>query len=296
MSFRVLHDPNDLWASQIGLIWLDEHFNPVGKPQFLDTRVKNPKVPSRSEDARLFITGKRLYIIYNDCEEEVGWGERRMYVSELQEKQGVFYAVNPDCIKRFEGEVPGRMEKNWTPFDFFGKTYFAYSLVPHQIFAYPGKGRAKTLCTTINDISWQYGTPRSGVQPQLLNSTQYLGLFHSSARVNTPYSKGEPMWHYFMGVYLFNAEPPFEITAISPEPIVGESFYDETIVFKKVIFPGGYIFDDSSIWVFYGRDDLECWVVRLDRAKLLESLVPVQSTLQSSFGATGHEKLYKDSD
>jgi len=85
-----------------------------------------------------------------------------------------------------------------------------------------------------------------------------------------------------MGAYTYSSTPPFTITRVSKEPIIGKGFYSG-MSYKhywkpvKVVFPCGYVFDEKYIWVLYGRDDYENWVVKLDRARLLKSLTPVST-------------------
>ena len=85
------------------------------------------------------------------------------------------------------------------------------------------------------------------------------------------------MVHYFMGAYTFSPDPPFSITSMSPEPIVGEDFYVgpsyKTWKPMRVVFPGGFIAAEKYIFVVYGKQDHEMWVVKLDKEKLLRSLI-----------------------
>ncbi len=83
-----------------------------------------------------------------------------------------------------------------------------------------------------------------------------------------------------MGAYTFSASPPFEITKISQEPIVGQNFYDGEYykpywVPVRCIFPCGFIIEDLYIYISYGRQDHEIWIAKLDKKALLMSLVPV---------------------
>ncbi len=90
------------------------------------------------------------------------------------------------------------------------------------------------------------------------------------------------MVHYFMGACTFSSEPPFEITSFSPEPIVGKDFYHgppyKTWRPMCIVFPAGFIFDDNFIWVSYGRQDHEMWIVKLDREIFFQWLQPLPST------------------
>jgi predicted GH43/DUF377 family glycosyl hydrolase len=96
------------------------------------------------------------------------------------------------------------------------------------------------------------------------------------------------MLHYVMGAYTFSPQYPFSIKQMSPEPIIGKDFYQgphhptyKNWSSMRGVFPGGFVMDEQAIWVVYGKQDHELWVTKLDRARLLESLIPV-SSLQSS--------------
>jgi predicted GH43/DUF377 family glycosyl hydrolase len=82
-----------------------------------------------------------------------------------------------------------------------------------------------------------------------------------------------------MGAYLFQAGSPFEVTHVSKEPIIGKTFYHskeyETWKPLKVIYPGGMILNENFVWVVYGKQDHECWIVKMDKKKLLDTLVPL---------------------
>ena len=114
----------------------------------------------------------------------------------------------------------------------------------------------------------------------MLIDGEYLAFFHSSTYMSTVHSKGRVIQHYFMGAYTFAAEPPFELTRISPEPIVGKDFYKgrEYTTWKplRVVFPCGFVFNDRFIWIAYGRQDHEVWIAKLDKKKLFDSLIPVR--------------------
>ena len=94
----------------------------------------------------------------------------------------------------------------------------------------------------------------------------------------SPSSWGLDMWHYFMGAYTFSAEAPFQITSITPDPIMAEEFYTPSSFNKRVIFPGGFVASDSKIYVAYGKDDREMWIATLDKDALKNAMVPIQET------------------
>lgn len=282
LSFRVIPDRKQSYNAEIGLVFLDEDFRPASEPQLLNLRDEFSIAPCRAEDARLIAVGDKLYIVYDDnTEAKLSKGGFRVFVSQLHYDGEHFI---PDPIERlscFEGESRYRREKAWVPFSYQGKLLLSYSLLPHLIF-YPhldGSGMCKTLCRTKSAIEWQWGELRGGT-PAININGQYLAFFHSSIEMATVHSEGKKIAHYFIGAYTFSSDPPFAITAISPEPIIGKNFYSGTRYkpyWKPVrcVFPCGYVYDENFIWIVYGRDDHEAWVAKLNWHNLLKSLTPV---------------------
>lgn len=293
MSFRELPLPEEAFPcpiqsssiSQIGIVFLFDDFSLDGTPKILDIpgSMVDGKKEGRSEDARLVVVDGKLYIVYSDnLNEEVTEGGFRMHVAEVDYDGQQFSLKNWEAIHHFPEESPIKREKNWVPFDYFGNFLFAYYIDPHTIL-YPyldGSESAVEVFSTKQDISWNWGELRGGT-PALRCGSEYLAFFHSTIDIATDHSNGEVMPHYFMGAYTFQKYPPFSLTAISPEPIIGKNFYEGeiyTYYWKPVraIFPCGYIMDGDYIWVSYGRQDHEIWLVKLDKKGLLNSLIPLQ--------------------
>lgn len=299
LSFRIIQNnnppsENNLHSSSesnIGLVWLDNDFQPDSQPQLLDLHDNkfNKFSISRSEDARLIAIDERLYVIYSDNTSEVlTEGGFRMHIAEIDFDGESFIIQHIECIKDFEGENPCRREKNWIPFNYQGNLLFAYSLLPHRIlypYLYPaqniGSGVCETIANTRSNVSWDWGELRGGTPAILIDPDHYLAIFHSSMNMTTLHSDGEDILHYFMGAYTFSSKPPFQITQASPEPIVGNGFYHGT-VYKpywkpvRVVFPCGILDEDGYIWVTYGRQDHEIWIMKMDKAGLLASLKPTK--------------------
>jgi predicted GH43/DUF377 family glycosyl hydrolase len=281
MSFRIIPDRKQSFNTEIGLVFLDEEFCPVGKAQLLNLRDEYSIAPCRAEDARLITLGDKLYMIYDDnVDPKLSKGGFRVYVSEIHYNGKHFIADHIECLKYFEGENKNVREKAWVPFEYEGNLLLAYSIFPHRIF-YPyldGTGVCETIVCTESNIAWNWGILRGGT-PGFIEKEGYLAFFHSSTHMATVHSNGKKIAHYFIGAYLFSHEMPFTILKISPEPIIGKNFYNATgykPYWKPIrcVFPCGFISDDKYIWVAYGKDDHETWIVKLDKTGLLQSLVP----------------------
>jgi predicted GH43/DUF377 family glycosyl hydrolase len=288
MSFRVIPNPKQSFTSWLGIVWLNENFEPISEPQQLITRNPASQVPSRAEDGRLITVNDKLYLIYSDNENLIiSKGGFRVYIAELDFDGKRFYIKHRSSIKYIErlSEFPGnninRREKNWTPFSYKNRLLLAYSLHPHTILEPQlGTNSAVIISSSINNkISWSFGELRGGTCA-LLDSDHYLGFFHSACKMATVHSQHKEVLHYFMGAYKFRAQPPFNITHISPEPIIGKKFYSGTEYTPywhpvRAIFPCGLIYDEKYIWIAYGRQDHEMWITKLDKEQLYKSLIKI---------------------
>jgi predicted GH43/DUF377 family glycosyl hydrolase len=289
LSFREIYDPfvlsdfDSAGNSWIGIVMLDENFNPISEPQVLDLQGLS-SIPSRAEDPRLITVGDRLYLIYSDNKDEfISKRGFRMQVAEVFFDGNNFSVGEIVSLLDFEGAHLNRREKNWVPFEFGGELQLAYSLVPHKVFS-PSllTGKCKTTALTKSEIAWNWGELRGGTPGLLIDDDNYLAFFHSSKKVSSPYSNGKKTLHYFIGAYTFSAQSPFEIKQMSPDPIIIKEFYADNIYVPywkplNVAFPGGLIANDKHIWMAFGRHDHEMWIVKFDRKNLLETLKPVSN-------------------
>lgn len=277
MSFRIIPNAKTPFQSEIGLIWLDDDFNPISEPQILDTRGPN-LYPSRAEDARLLTVGDSLYMVYsNNVDETITKGGFRVFIGELVEKNGQFSFTHHQGLYDYEGASPSIREKNWTPFDFNHELLLIYSVSPHVIFRpIIDSPICETLYKSEKATPFDWGILRGGT-PALDIGDEYLTVFHSMKVMKSKQGGSKEIPHYYMGAYTFSKEPPFEITGISPEPFFCEGMYEGQTYDRYwgtvlCVFPCGLLYDENYFWITYGRQDHEIWVLKVDRKKLLATL------------------------
>jgi predicted GH43/DUF377 family glycosyl hydrolase len=281
LSFRIynLHTGS---TNPFALVWLDENFNPISVPQVFELPYHNPVLPSKQQDPRLISVNGRLFIVYNNQQENVIHREmRRMFIVEMNYDGDKFIPGEPECLLNYEGQSEARFEKNWVPFEYNNELMLAYSLAPHRILRpLIGQGGCETVAISQSAFKWNWGVPRGGTQA-LLEGNYYLSFFHSSKDIPSVQSNGKKITHYVMGAYLFDSHPPFTIRAISPSPIVAKDFYRppyyKTWKPLRCVFPAGIVIDENYVWLAYGRQDHEIWIAKIDKKKLIDSLIPVEN-------------------
>lgn len=280
LTFRYLPEPNTQpWISYVGIMLLDDAFNPLSAPELLDLRQRNATAPSQTEDARIFTYNDQLYIIYNDNRDVTNPSaeqHREMFIAEVIYNNDHFTASDPVKLMHSENYDTHKWEKNWTPFVYQDNLLLYYSIGPNQVLDLNWESEiCRPLFTSLAKVNWSWGTIRGGTPAQMVDG-EYLAFFHSSQHIKSNASTDAPRWHYFMGAYTFSAQPPFDIKKISQEPINGENFYIKSNQPKRVIYPGGYAISGDTVYVAYGKDDHEVWIASMSKAKLMQSLKPVK--------------------
>jgi len=259
-------------------------FLPISEPELLDTACGENGVPPQAEDARIFTCDGKIYVIYNDnihVENPPRNQRRDMYVAQLTYENNKFTLATPVELHHAVKYETETWQKNWVPFEWHKTFLLGYSLAPHEIlFPKTNLGVCKTIFKTPSIVNWKKGELRGGT-PATLVDGEYLAFFHSAIVTKSEASQGVSMHHYYMGAYTFNAEPPFQITKITTSPIIADGFYTQSSYNKRVVFPGGYIVEDPYIYVVYGKDDNEIWIVQIDKAQLKNELKTVPQSRSS---------------
>lgn len=177
-----------------------------------------------------------------------------------------------------------RTVKNWPMFEYGnGTILFVERIQPLRIvIAAPrNPGGNYWLSHTVSlsvmtNFCWNYGEVRGGT-PALLVGDEYMGFFHS----NRGY-QGALMNTYWLGFYSFSSKPPFVLTRFSKFPIVSKEMgegWTYRFSMDYCIFPVSFRFDEDYIYVSYGKNEKEGWVVKLDRKKLLANAVKAESVV-----------------
>lgn len=278
LSFRYCPNIKKNVFSEIGVVLLDERFNLISKPQLLKTRWEGHSAPPQAEDARLFAHKDKIYAIYTDNLDQFVGGtlkvRRDMHIAELICKEDGYELSPPLLLLHVDKYFNQPWERNWSPFVFEDNLLFSYYIAPHEVLEPDLKsGECKEIYWSEGVVNfWKWGQLRGGTPAELVDG-QYLAFFHST-------NKGSPEFHktgimyYYAGAYTFSAEPPFKVQRVSSKPLEHPSFYNTDKPWK-VIFPGGFVINNDSIYLVYGRNNDEMWVAKIDKNALMNSLTDV---------------------
>jgi predicted GH43/DUF377 family glycosyl hydrolase len=276
-SFRT-PDPLTGLKNKIFITQLDDSLNPRGKVYPMEF-IHDSYMGDMVQDPRFITVKSKLYVVYSNIYNLPGESLRRFYISEVIFDRYKFVAINPEVFLNFDGIPNNKFEKNWVPFEYNGNLLLEYTINPQKVFL-PRFGVSKCETVACNPLfqEWDWGVLRGGTQAVLVDGS-YLAFFHATRPMTTVQSGGKSMQHYFMGAYTFESQPPFAVTKMSPEIIVGDDFYSppyyNTWKPLRVVFPCGLVVKEGVLFVSYGRQDQEMWIAKFDKEKLLRSLVPV---------------------
>jgi len=261
MTYRSEHQP--YWQhSQIGICECYDNWVPVPKT------AKTFACP-RAEDARLFVHEGDLYMPYTD--------NKFQLLSKLRDDLAI------DWIRQFT-EVPGvvlqAQEKNWSFFSHWSGIHAVYSINPHSVLAYRD-GQLRLCAEQAWTFHWPYGELRGGAPPVLFQGL-YWHWFHSSHRM--AFGRDDCRWNlsrrYHVGVYAFEAKPPFRPVACVRWPVISGADRERRSMpginrpsEHAVVFPCGAVRTETGWWLSYGENDIRCCVAFVPDSVVFETLI-----------------------
>jgi hypothetical protein len=148
---------------------------------------------------------------------------------------------------------------------------------------------------------WDYGEARGGTPAKLIWTKpygwRYLTFFHSQRHTGI-----YRVLSYYMGAYLFEPTPPFQITHMTPDPIICNPCYNESFgwAFRSIdyiIFPMSFLvypsddgkrkkymvkddlYKERILFLTFGRNDRSGWVMTLNLSGLIDYMIPIDTKI-----------------
>ena len=253
-----------------------------GKTPTFGVKIRIPKTATdeQFEDPRAFYHNGKTYIgACNFVWYGTRWtGAHQILVScddewKVTDRTDPDYGKNGNALGKNQGH-----EKNWLWFVHEGQLHMIYMAAPkHHVVSFDrSMGVDRMMLTEWNYGLWKHGqvqgnTPKiGGGTPPVRVGSEMFTFFHSS----TLMENGKRRYH--MGAMAFEAEPPFRITRITPEPILSGSKNDIWDA-KKVpcVFPGGAIHRDGKWLIVGGLNDRKCFYLEMSHDDLNDILIEV---------------------
>lgn len=241
--------PNSL--SRIGATKLSESYEPldrgiklqlpaIARPPWRKYLPYRKHIYKVNDDPRWLIWQDKLWITYTD--------RNHQWIAQLDDDLQTVEAW------RSPQENP---EKNWQFFVHQNELWCVYKMQPyvvHKINLVDGLIKFTEIHQSPVNFKWeQWGEPRGGTLPLLVDD-HYYAFFHSNEMCDN-YKL------YHMGVYKFEAKPPFRVISVSRQPILSADLAARPRSFNRrssVVFPCGVLFENNKWIISLGWNDREC--------------------------------------
>jgi predicted GH43/DUF377 family glycosyl hydrolase len=206
----------------------------------------------------------------------------------------------PPVHLRVGTKASNKHEKNWSPLVYQNSSYFVHWVRPHTILGAAASELDEVVIERRADNStfsylplqrlyiggssspiWKWGTPHGGTNSLLVDTgiygMKYVHIFHSQmVQYGLKVS-------YYIGAYLFDPMPPFNITHFAPQPLIPTPFYNESFgwAFRSIdyiVFPMSLVEIRDNLYFSTGYNDKGTWIVIFDKLKFMESFVAINGT------------------
>lgn len=188
------------------------------------------------EDPRLFTFRDRLHVAFTGVDGPQG-PTHQLY-ARLRSDLSVDRVWAPEYERRRS------WEKNWSFFELDRRLYAVYSIAPHVVLRVDDD-RVTAVYETLPALAWFGGHQRGGASPVRVGEFFY-SFFHGCKDV-------QGKRKYSVGVYKFEAKPPFRPVAMTPDPLYWAPYCPD--YYADVVFPGGATLEDGVWTVTAGADD-----------------------------------------
>jgi predicted GH43/DUF377 family glycosyl hydrolase len=223
------------------------------------------------EDPRLFLQGGRLHVAFVGVQgsRRGGWNGTRQLFARLSDSLRVEDVFAPV----WRGAKRNR-EKNWSFFDGGDGLRAVYSIKPHMVLDV--RSNAATVAhRTYHAAPWAGGHLRGGASPVRVGDEWY-SWFHGKIDRGPSHE-----WEYSVGVYTFDARPPYRVRRITPVPLLrSDPATRPADQYCPVVFPcGAFLRGDrrAGTWVVsMGVHDRHIEIAEWDAAAVESSLVEVR--------------------
>ncbi|NQU20968.1 MAG: class I SAM-dependent methyltransferase [Candidatus Nealsonbacteria bacterium] len=263
----IRHDGRLLLAYRKGrrqaTVWLQplaDDLSPQGEP----CQVRLPAHPWSAigkEDPRLFPFRDQLWLSYSAYAHP---NHASIMLAQIDADGQVLEHIVP----KLAGRQP--REKNWVFFDHGGTLHAVYHASPHRVLRINGL-RAELLPPAGDAlVGCQWGEARGGAPPVLVGD-QWYHWFHTTTWLPNNNSV------YLLGLYTFDATPPFRMRRVCPFPLYSVNGPRPDRGTPFCVFPCGAMFENGRWLLSLGIWDDRVRLLEIAAAQVEQRLVPVNS-------------------
>lgn len=253
------------------LVELDQNFSPRDIPQTIHLTDEYGRTIQNPEDMRILKVGEDVVGIFNSSVTLYnGQPQFQMHLVNFRKNYASnHYTSSPTVALSYP--KARNVEKNWMPFVYNNELHLIYEISPHTVLK-PNRetGECVVIAKNEKEIQWNFGELRGGTPALAMGNDFYISFFHSA--VLAKQLRRKSAYFYLMGCYVFDQKPPFNITAITPKPILPEDLYTFRHNHRKIIYPSGLTETPNEYILACGENDAHIVIVSLNKTRLLKEL------------------------
>jgi len=244
-------------GAQIHVAPLSEDLTPAGPESTLN--LWHPRCGYGREDPRFFEHAGSLWVSFIGVRGRDQVADTHQMLARLDDDLTVADVTYPHYDAR------RGWEKNWAFFSHGGDLLAVYDVHPHTVLRVEGD-RALPAFRQDWPIRWAGGALRGGASPVLVGD-EYWCWAHG---------KIEPRYMYSLGVYTFDAKPPFRPRRVTPQPLYwADRGTQPPGQYAPVVFPCGAVLDGDRWRVSCGIHDRWIEVLEFDHRQVEKAMVSV---------------------
>lgn len=254
-------------GSQIHVAHLGDDLQPTHSEML---GLMHPLSLNSREDPRLFVYRDRLHCSFIGVLGDPGNGKpgntHQLYARLTDDLpvEEIFYPYYPQRHPTWE--------KNWTFFDHDGQLYTIYSTQPHVVLRVNDDMTTEIAGNEPFTLPWHGGLIRGGASPVRVGD-EYWCWVHGKANRGHPTPTGRATTTvYSLGLYTFDAAPPFAPRRIIEQPLVWGDERTRGSCWCAVVFPCGATRDGDRWLVSAGIHDTTISVFEFSHRHLERSL------------------------
>ena len=254
LAYRYGWNHADVRLAELGPDWRPMH----------DIRLNlvHPLCRDGREDPRFFFWRDQLWLSFCGVDIQDGRKETHQLLCPIRDDLTAGPVMAPTWSRR---QWP--MEKNWAWFDWNGDLFCIYEIEPSHVVLRLHGPELHLHSATGPRPPWAGGYLRGGAAPVRVGEEFYCwfhGAWQATKRT------------YNLGLYTFDAKPPFWIRRIIPDPLLlpnADELPADT--WNSVVFPCGAVLRGKRWLVSFGYHDKHCEVVEFDTGFVEEALEAV---------------------
>ena len=253
------------WRQNSSSILLSQLDGDSGVKKLIEIHPESFEDLESLEDPRLSSNNSKLEVWVAGCKFSGKQTSIRQLVIQLEDD----FSVSSCEFPPFGRNLGVGYEKNWCPIP--ESNLFVYQCGGEFII----NNKISKDSWISRGVVWPFGDIHCGSTPILIDG-KYFMFYHSSLKLEFKESeKGYSPRQYYVGALMFSSTPPYEVLAITEQPLFFGSFNNKVVNGSPaaVFVTGSVLLSNLSLMFSLGLNDCESHVAEVPVENLLNKMV-----------------------